>query len=107
MPYPEKPIPVPSATLDMSIQYKGEFLNNCRIVLFGPGFDTGEIPLGENGRKCFIVSQSTSDLVLRINRTSQGRQDDASQYPVVGGEFPFGPVTANARVLILVAEPKH
>ena len=105
MSIPEKQIPVPTATLDVSVQYKGEFLNNCTVDFHADGFTTGAVPLGDNGRKSIILSQTTKDLKLQLVRIPKVPQDDISKYPALGGDFPFGPVTGNACVLIIVAEP--
>ena len=104
----DQTIPVPTSTLDVSVQYKGEFLNNCSVEFFAANgsIDTGFVSLGDNGRKSIIISQTKENLTLRLARTPKAPQDDPSKYPVLGGDYPFGPVTANARVLIVVAEPK-
>src|SRR5687767_11150748 len=53
----EKKIAVPSATLDVSVQYRDEFLNNCVIQLFNAEgtYYSGRIDLGDAGRKSIIV----------------------------------------------------
>ena len=102
--FSENKIPVPTATLDVSVQYKGEYLNNTTIYLIWPGSDTGGIQLGDNGRRSIVVSKTESDLTMRLVRKPKAPQDDPSKYPVLGGEYHFGPITADSRVMILVAD---
>ena len=109
MSIPDKNIPVPTASLDVSVQYKSEFLNNCSVGFFtaSGSIDTGMIPLGDSGRKSIILSQTNSTLTLRLSRKPQPPQDDPSKYPVLAGDYPFGPVTGNVRVIIVATEPHN
>jgi len=105
MPHPEKKMSIPTATLDISVEYKGQPLNNTTIQLFADGFNTYPIELGDNGRTCLILSQTNLDLTMRLLRSPKAPQDDTCKYPILGGDFPFGPITGSTRVLIIVAEP--
>lgn len=107
MAQPEKKISVPSATLDVSVQYKDEFLNNCVIQLFNAEgtYYSGRIELGETGRKSIIVTQTMLNITLRVTRAPKAPQDDSSKFPILSGDYPLGPVMDNARVSIVVAEP--
>lgn len=107
MPQPEKKISVPSATLEVSVQYKDEFLNNCVIQLFNAEgtYYSGRIELGDTGRKSIIVSQTMLNLTLRLTRSPKAPQDDSSKFPTLSGDYPLGPIMENARVPIVVAEP--
>ena len=98
---------MPTALLDVSVQYKGESLNNTTGELFAAdgSLDTGVTPLGDEGRKTLVISQTGIPLTLRLIRQPKAPQHDPSKYPILGGDFPFGPVTGSARVLIMVAEP--
>ena len=107
MPQPEKKIPVPSATLDVSVMYKEDFLNNCVVQLFNAEgtYYSGRIELGDTGRKSIIVTQTMLNLTLRVTRAPKAPQDDSSKYPVLSGDYPLGPVMENSRVTIVVGEP--
>jgi len=107
MPQPEKKIPVPSATLDVSVQYKDEFLNNCVVQLFNAEgtYYSGRIDLGDTGKKSIIVTQTMLNLTLRVTRAPKAPQDDSSKYPVLSGDYPLGPVMENTKVAIVVGEP--
>ena len=109
VPEPEKKIPVPIVTLDVSIQYKDVYLNNTIIDLYdGTGvFDSGEISLDHGdviGQKKIIVSKTDYDLWLRVERTPKVPQDDTSYFPVLGHIYHFGEITSDTRVMIVVAE---
>lgn len=103
----EKKISVPSATLDISVQYKDEFLNNCVVQLFNAEgtYYSGRIELGDSGRKSILVTQTMLNLTLRVTRAPKPPQDDPSKYPTVSGDYSIGSVMENARVSIVVAEP--
>ena len=104
----EKTIPIPSATLDVSVQYQNVFLNNCLVEFYSQdgALDTGPVPLGDFGRKPIVIAQHpTNDVMLRIKRTPLVPQDDPTRFPVLGGDYHFGSITASARVLIVVADP--
>jgi len=109
MPQPEKKISVPSATLDVSVQYKDELLNNCVVQLFNAEgtYYSGRIDLGDTGKKSIIVTQTMLNLTLRVTRAPKAPQDDSSKYPILSGDYPLGPVMENARVSIVVAEPQQ
>lgn len=109
MPQPEKKIPVPSATLEVSVQFKDEFLNNCVIQLFNAEgtYYSGRIELGDTGKKSIILTQTMLNLTLRLTRAPKAPQDDSSKYPVLSGDYPLGPVMENTRVSIAVAEPNQ
>ncbi len=107
MAHPEKKISVPSATLDVSVQYKEDFLNNCVIQLFNAEgtYYSGRIELGDTGRKSIIVTQTMLNITLRVTRAPKVPQDDSSKFPILSGDYPLGPVMENARVSIVVSEP--
>lgn len=107
MPQAEKKISVPSATLDISVQYKDEFLNNCVVQLFNAEgtYYSGRIELGDTGRKSIIVTQTMLNLTVRVTRSPKAPQDDSSKYPTLSGDYPIGPIMENLRVSIAVAEP--
>jgi hypothetical protein len=103
----EKKISVPSATLDVSVQYKDEFLNNCVVQLFNAEgtYYSGRIELGDSGRKSILVSQTMLNISVRVTRAPKAPQDDSSKYPTISGDYPIGPIMDNARVSIVIAEP--
>ena len=107
MPQPEKKITVPSATLDVSVQYKNELLNNCVVQLFNAEgtYYSGRIELGDTGKKAIIVTQTMLNLTLRLTRAPKAPQDDSSKYPVLSGDYPLGPVMENTKVALVVGEP--
>lgn len=103
----EKKISVPSASLDISVQFKDEFLNNCVVQLFNPEgtYYSGRIELGDSGRKTILVTQTALNITLRVTRSPKAPQDDSSKYPALSGDYPIGTILENARVSIVVAEP--
>jgi hypothetical protein len=107
MSQPEKKISVPSASLDISVLFKDELLNNCVVQLFNAEgtYYSGRIELGDTGRKAIIVTQTMLNLTLRVTRTPKAPQDDPSKYPTVSGDYPIGSIMENARLTIVVAEP--
>ena len=109
MPQPEKKIPVPSATLEVSVQYKDEFLNNCVVQLFNAEgtYYSGRIELGDTGKKSIIVTQTMLNLTLRVTARAEGPAGRPElKYPVkLSGDYPLGPVMENTKVAIVVGEP--
>ncbi len=103
----EKKFSVPTATLDVSVEYRGEFLNNCVVQLFNSEgtYYSGKIELGDTGRKTIIVTQTMLNLILRVLRSPKAPQDDSSKYPSVSIDQPIGPVMDSGRVSIVIAEP--
>ena len=107
MPQAEKKISIPSATVDLSVQYKDEFLNNCVVQLFNAEgtYYSGRIELGDTGRKAIIVTQTMLNLTVRVTRSPKAPQDDSSKYPTLSGDYPIGPIMENARLSLVVSEP--
>ena len=103
----EKKFSVPTATLDVSVEYKGEALNNCVVQIFNTEgtYYSGRIDLGDSGRKSIIVTQTMLNLIMRVTRAPKPPQDDSSKYPVLSGDYPLGPVMENSKVAIVVGEP--
>ena len=102
-----KEIPVPTAILDVSITYKGVPLNGVSVEFFGGTFDTGIVPLDDGGNTSILVSVTNNDLTLRLRRSPTIPPDDPSQSPTLGCDLPFGPVTGNTQVKIVVVEPRN
>jgi hypothetical protein len=107
MPQIEKKFSVPTAALDVSVEYKGEPLNNCVIQLFNTEgtYYSGKIELGDTGRKSIIVTQTMLNITLRVLRSPKAPQDDSSKYPSVSIDQPVGPIMDSGRFTIVVAEP--
>ena len=107
MSHTEKTFSIPTAVLDISVEYKGEPLNNCVIQLFNTEgtYYSGRIELGDTGRKSIIVTQTMLNIVLRVTRAPKAPQDDSSKYPAVSVDQPLGSVMNSARVSIVIAEP--
>lgn len=107
MPQAEKKISVPSATLEISVQYQNEFLNNCVVQLFNAEgtYYSGRIELGDTGRKTIIVTQTALNITLRVTRAPKAPQDDTGKFPALSGDYPIGSILENTRVSIVVAEP--
>jgi hypothetical protein len=103
----EKKFSVPTATLDISVEYKGEPLNNCVIQLFNAEgtYYSGKIELGDSGRKAILVSQTMLNVILRVLRSPKAPQDDSSKYPSVSIDQPLGSIMDSGRVTVVVAEP--
>jgi hypothetical protein len=107
MPQTEKKFSVPTATLDVSVEYKGEPLNNCVVQLFNTEgtYYSGKIELGDAGRKSILVTQTMLNVILRVLRSPKPPQDDSSKYPSVSIDQPLGSIMDNGRISIVVAEP--
>lgn len=105
----EKKIAVPSATLDVSVQFRDEFLNNCVIQLFNAEgtYYSGRIELGDGGRKTILVTQTMLNITVRVTRSPKAPQDDPSKYPTISGDYPIGPIMDSGRVSIVVSEPQQ
>ena len=108
MPQPDITITVPIATLDVSVQYNGVFLNNCTVQFFvsNGSLDTDAISLGDAGRKSIEMSLTQENVILRLSRSPKPPQEDPTKFPVLGGDYPVGPISGNGRILIVVADPK-
>jgi hypothetical protein len=105
---PDKKIPVATANLDVSVQYKDMPLNNCTVELFTKDgmMDTGVIELGDTARKSIIVNQTKTEVLIRLKRRPKAPQNDTSQFPALGGDYVLGSIEGNTRVILLVAEPR-